>query len=74
MKIRDIDAALEIFEDASIKQSEATEQGDYKAGNKYYDKIIKAVTFLKSENALNQLEKYLSHSSVGVKRRISLRK
>ena len=40
MKIKDIQTALEIFEDACIKHSEATEQGDYKTGNKYHSKII----------------------------------
>ena len=52
MKIKDIQTALEIFEDACIKHSEATEQGDYKTGNKYHSKIMKAIAFLKNENAI----------------------
>ena len=42
MKINNIKKALEIFEEASVKQAEATEQGDYKTGNKCYDRITKA--------------------------------
>ena len=67
MKIKDIKTALKIFEEACIKHSEATEQGDYKTGNKYYAKIIKAVTFFKSENAIINLEYYLSSPFVGVR-------
>lgn len=65
--MKDIKTALEIFEDACIKHSEATEQGDYKTGNKYYDQIVKAVNFLKNENEINTLKKYLSSPSVGVR-------
>jgi hypothetical protein len=67
MKIKDIEKALEIFEEACIKHSEATEQGDYKTGNKYHSKILKAVTFLKSENAISNLKDCLSSPFVGVR-------
>ena len=67
MKIKDIQTALEIFEDACIKHSEATEQGDYKTGNKYHSKIMKAIAFLKNENAITNLKDYLSSPSVGVR-------
>jgi hypothetical protein len=67
MKIKDIKTALEIFEEACIKHSEATEQSDYKTGNKYYAKIFKAITFLKSENAISNLKNYLSSPFVGVR-------
>ena len=67
MKINDIEEALEIFEEACIKQSEATEQGDYKTGNKYHSKIIKAVTFLKSKNAISSLKDCLSSPFVSVR-------
>jgi hypothetical protein len=67
MKIKNIETALSIFEEASIKQSEATEIGDYKTGNKFYAKIILAGNFLKNENEINQLKKFLSHKSVGVR-------
>lgn len=67
MKIKDINTALQLFEEASIKQAEATEQGDYRMGNKCYDRITKAVAFLKSENAIGNLLKYLSSPSVGLR-------
>ncbi len=67
MKIKDIQTALEVFEEFSVKHAEATEHGDYKTVNKCYDRITKAVTFLKKENAISQLGKYLSSSSVGVR-------
>lgn len=66
-KIKDIETALAVFEEASIKQTEATEQGDYKTGNKHYGEITKAVAFIKSENAIANLRPLLSHSSVGVR-------
>jgi hypothetical protein len=50
IKIKDTSAALILFEEAATKQAEATEQGDYKTGNKCYDKIVKAVDFLKQRN------------------------
>lgn len=67
MKIKDIQSALEIFEDARIKHSEAIEQGDYKAGNKYHSKIMKAIAFLKNENAITNLKDYLSNPNIGVR-------
>lgn len=65
--MKDIKTVLGIFEEACINHAEATEQGDYKNGNKYYNKIVKAVTFLKKENAINSLKDYLSSSLVGVR-------
>lgn len=67
IKIKNVQIALEIFEDACIRHSEATDQGDYKTGNKYYSKIIKAVIFLKSENAIHSLRNCLSSPFVGVR-------
>ncbi len=65
--ISSIETALKIFEEASTKQVEATEIGDYKNGNKNYDKIIKVISFLKTENSIESLLQYLSHSSIGVR-------
>lgn len=67
MKIKDIRTALEIFEEASMKQAEATERGDYKTGNKCYDRINKAANFLKNENAICSIKEFLSSPFVGVR-------
>ncbi|MEK6153605.1 DUF2019 domain-containing protein [Flavobacteriaceae bacterium 3-367] len=66
-KVKDIETALAFFAEASFKQAQATEQGDYKTGNKYYDIIVKATTFIKNVNAIDSLHQYLSNPSVGVR-------
>lgn len=66
-KIKDITTALSLFEDAAAKQAEATSQGDYKMGNKYYDTLVESVAFLKRANAVNQLLSLLAHRSIGVR-------
>jgi len=65
--INSVQIALQLFEESSVLQIDATERGNYKVGNKNYDKIIKAVEFLKSENSLDALLPYLSHNSAGVR-------
>lgn len=66
-EIKDIEAALTTFEEASAKHAEATELGDYKASNKHYNQLAEAATFLKSKNAIDYLLQFLSNSSVGVR-------
>lgn len=66
-KIKNIDEALLLFEEYSIKQAIATEQGDYKSGNKYYNNIIKIVLFLKESESLNKLKPFINHSNIGVR-------
>lgn len=66
-KINDVDSALAVFEDAAAKHAEATEQGDYKKGNKHYKNIAEAIGFLKNNDLLTRLESYLRHTSVGVR-------
>lgn len=66
-KIKDISTALSIFEEAATNHAEATKQGDYKTGNKNYDKVIKAVSYLKEQNSLDALLQYLNHTIVGVR-------
>lgn len=65
--IKNIEVALKLFEEASINQAKATEEGDYKKGNKYYDEIIRIGSFIKSEGAVNALKRLLSHSESGVR-------
>ncbi|GHU69175.1 hypothetical protein FACS189413_07600 [Bacteroidia bacterium] len=44
-KIKDISAALNLFEEVAIKHAEATKEGDYKTGNKNYHRKVKAVSW-----------------------------
>lgn len=67
MKIKDIKTALEIFEEACIKHSKATEQGDYKTANKYYTEIINSVGYLKSVSEISNLRDFLCSPFVGVR-------
>ncbi len=66
-KIKNIDSAEKIFVEAALNHSEAIELGNYKIANKNYDHVIKAVLFLKSQKAISNLSKLLTHSSLGVR-------
>lgn len=66
-KIKDTAAALLQFEEAASKHAEATEQGDYKTGNKCYAIIAKVISFLKEQNEMQKLSEFLNHNSVGVR-------
>ncbi len=65
--ITNISTALYFFEEAAIKHAEATLNGDYKTGNKNYDKVVKAVEYLKQHDSINELLKYLNHDVVGLR-------
>lgn len=66
-KIKDIPTALSLFEEAAIKHAEATKKSDYKTGNKNYNKEIKALSFLKEHEGIDELLKYLDHDNIGVR-------
>ncbi|MBZ4043676.1 DUF2019 domain-containing protein [Flavobacterium hibisci] len=65
--MKNIEIARDVFLESSAKQAEATENGDYKTANKYYDKIIKSANFIKNENEINIFYDYLSNPNVGVR-------
>ncbi len=65
--IKDIETALSLFEEAATKHAEATKQGDYKTGNKYYNKVVKVVSYLKEQNSLDELMKFLTSDIVGIR-------
>lgn len=67
MKLTDIKSAITLFQKATINQTEATEEGDFKTGNKNYSLITKAATYLKEHNAISELRPLLLNSSVGVR-------
>jgi hypothetical protein len=66
-KIKDIPTALSLFEEAATKHAEATMQGDYKTGNKNYDKVVKVVSYLKAQDSIDELLQYLNHDIVGIR-------
>lgn len=66
-KIKDISTALSLFEEAATKHAEATKEGDYETGNKNYDKIVKAISYLKEQNSMDELLPYLNHEAVGIR-------
>lgn len=66
-KIKDINEALKLFEESSIKQAEATETGNYKIGNRHHDIIIACILFLYDSQQLRLLEPFLEHPHVGVR-------
>ena len=65
--IKDIKTALAVFEKAAINHADSTEKGDYNAGNKFYKEITKAAEYIKNEKSVNNLKKFLSHESIGVR-------
>lgn len=67
IKINDISSALNEFETAAIKHTEATETGDYKVANKNYTVITTVTKYLKDKNEINLLAKFMNNPNVGVK-------
>ncbi len=66
-KIKDITTALCLFEEAATKHAEATKDGDYKTGNKNYDKVVKVISYLKEQDKIDELLPYLNHEVVGIR-------
>ena len=67
IKLKNIETALNQFEEAATMHAQATEQGNYKTGNKCYTVISRVIKFLKEENELKKLSSFLNHPSVGVR-------
>lgn len=66
-KITDLKMAVQVFEIASHKQAEATEQGNYKEGNKHYSRIMRAIKFLKKKDSIDTILPLLNKPSIGVR-------
>lgn len=66
-KINNTAEALLIFEKSSIGHAKATEEGDYKVGNKNYREKINAISYLKEHNGIDELLKYLNHDNIGIR-------
>jgi hypothetical protein len=67
MKIKDINTALELFKGAATIHGECTENGNYKLANKNYDKIVKAVDYLKKESKRDYLYQFLGDLNIWVR-------
>ena len=63
----DINTALLVFEQAAKAHGIATETGNYKLGNKNYNKLIQAINYLKSECQVDRLLNYLNNEDCSVK-------
>lgn len=66
-KIKTLEIALNIFKIEANNQAECSETGDYKSGNKSYQKIIDSVNFIKDNNFIDSLISFLSDESIGVR-------
>jgi hypothetical protein len=66
-KINSISEAIRLFEEFAIKHAESTIQGNYKTGNNSYDKVMRAIAYLKEKNSLDQLLPYLTHEVIGIR-------
>lgn len=67
MRIKNVEIALQLFEEAAIKQGEASKLGKGKEANRYYDKIGTIVTYLKSNRCLERLSLYYTHPDLSVR-------
>ena len=65
--IENVDEALRLFEENSIKQAQTLDTGNYKVGNKCFDNIMKCLTYLYKQGKLEMLEPFLSHENAGVR-------
>jgi hypothetical protein len=65
--VNDIQAALNAFEEASIKHGEASESGDYRVANKNHDIVRDVVSFLKQNNKVTELLKFYLHPITAVR-------
>lgn len=67
IKVRNTKEALSLFEDAAIKQGEASNAGENKKANRNYDKIAATISYLKKNGALNELATFYVHSNLYVR-------
>ncbi len=65
--MKTIKDALEIFEKETINQSFANENGDYKSGNKSEKYIQKSIDFLKKNDSIDKLLKFINHENLNTK-------
>ncbi|MEM9680914.1 MAG: DUF2019 domain-containing protein, partial [Bacteroidota bacterium] len=66
MKTDSVEKTIQMLVDASIEHGKASEDGDYKTGNKNYDIIVSAAKYLNENDSVNELLKLLNHENVSV--------
>ncbi|HJA55866.1 MULTISPECIES: DUF2019 domain-containing protein [Bacteroides] len=67
-KIKNLKEALEIFEDAAIKQADAIMQkGSSKIANRNYDKILSVAQYLRENKLLPELSVFYMHPNLSVR-------
>lgn len=67
-KIKNLKEALEIFEDAAIKQADAIMQkGSSKIANRNYDKILSVAQYLRENKLLPELSIFYMHPNLSVR-------
>lgn len=65
--IKNVKDALELFEKAAIKQSEAIDKGNSKVANYNYDKMVEVAKFLRANKSLNELSVFYEHPNISVR-------
>lgn len=66
-KINTLDDALSVFEQSAIEHGEATKEGNFKVGNKAYDRMIKAVSFIRANGSNTDLLPFLEHTDINTR-------
>ena len=66
-KIGNVEEALKMLEEYSIRQAQTLETGNSKVGNKCFDYKINCLSYLYKHGKLKMLEDYLSYENVGVR-------
>ena len=61
MKIKDIDHTLALYEKHNIIRGEALDEGNSSKANYHFDKIQEIINFLKAQDAITELFKFLKH-------------
>ena len=61
MRIKDIDHALALYEKHNIIRGEALEEGNSSKANYHFDKVQEIINFLKAQDAITELFKFLKH-------------
>ena len=65
--LNNISSALNLFIESAKEHTLATEEGNYRKGNKNYYLIVEAISYLRNNNSLTELKPLLNNSYIGVR-------